>query len=278
MGNKPLKYAVTGGGPLVHEAAPVLFKGDLYKNMDLAKEIGYDALELHIKNPAEIDGKRMKEYCDNLNFSISALVTGMSFTQDKLSLIDDSTEGRDRAITRLMECIDLAAQLDCIVIIGYMRGNIPEGNSVDKYKNYLIDSLSRLTDYAKEKNVVLALEVINRYEVNYLNSIEETIELIDEIDCEFLKVHIDTFHMNIEEKDFEESIRFCRNKLAYVHYSDSNRKAPGMGHIDFVQVTKLLKEINYDGYVSLECLYDKDPYETAEKALMLLKAIEANIE
>ncbi len=276
MRNKRLKYAVTGGGEDVHKAAPVLFKGDFCRSIDLAKEIGYNAIELHIKNPNEINGKKLKEYCDRINFSVSALVTGMGYTIDKLSLIDDSEEVRNKAVQRLKECIDLAELLGCIVIIGYMRGNIPDLDATSKYKNYLIDSLTTLTNYSKLKDVVLALEVINRYEVNYLNTIEETSNLIDEVGSDFLKVHIDTFHMNIEEKDFAESILACKNKLGYVHIADSNRQAPGLGHIDFAHIIRMLKQVEYSGYISVECLY-KDPVETAKQSLNYLKSVEENI-
>ncbi|WP_164985317.1 sugar phosphate isomerase/epimerase family protein [Ammoniphilus sp. CFH 90114] len=277
MITKRLNYAVTGGGERVHRAAPVLFKGDLYQSIDLAKTIGYDAIEWHINDPNEVDGEQLKAYCDRMGFSISAFVTGMGYTLDRLSLIDDSDEGRAKAVQRLKACIDLAEQLECMVIIGYMRGNIPDLEVSSKYKQYLVDSLTQLTDYAQEKGVVLAIEVINRYEVNYLNTIEETAKLIEEVGSEFLKIHIDTFHMNIEETDFVESILSCQDQLGYVHVADSNRRAPGMGHINFASIIEVLKQIGYDGYVSLECLYDQDPSETAKQGLTYLKSIEDNI-
>ena len=90
---------------------------------------------------------------------------------------------------------------------------------------------------------------------------------LDEIQLSNVKMMIDSFHMNIEDVDMWENIRKARDYIIHVHYSDNNRLAPGMGHFDFMKMTKILKEIEYKGYISAEILPVPDSYTAAKQAI-----------
>jgi len=267
------KYGATWGDDNVSKLAPLLFRGNLYESLNKAKKIGFEAMEIHLRQANSIDYIRLNDYCRQNNISICAIATGMGFVIDKLSLIDDDKKVRQEAVKRLKEHIELAEKLKSAVIIGSMRGNISDYDQYKKYEQYLIESIKELLDYAKEREVVLFLETINRYEINYLNSIEEIINFVDKIQSPFLRVHIDTFHMNIEDVDMIKSIKLCKNKLGYVHASDSNRKYPGAGHIDFKKILYTLKDIKYKGYITLECIPYPESVVASEEGLKFLKGI-----
>ena len=87
-------------------------------------------------------------------------------------------------------------------------------------------------------------------------------------------IHIDTHSMNIEDTDLAASVKYCADMLGYVHYSDSNRMYPGAGHIDFKEISEVLNDIDYQGYIGIECLPLPDEDTCCELALKYVKTIE----
>ncbi|MDF2682755.1 MAG: Xylose isomerase protein barrel [Brevibacillus sp.] len=273
-GKNLFAYAATGGTAELSPSAPVIFRGDIYNSIEQAVQIGFDSLEWHVRTAEDIEAEKLKEYCDRLQFRIASLATGMAYTMDRLSLIDEVQQRRQNGIKRLIEIIDVASQLKCVVIIGYIRGNIPDVNEHKKYESLLLDSLQQLARHAESKNVLLVLEAINKKEVNYLNGVKETTDFVKRLDHPFVKVHIDTFHMDQEESDIAASIAYCGEHIGYVHYVDRHRRIPGEGCIDFAQVTQALIHTGYRGTISLEYPPSGDAYQSAERGLTYVKTIE----
>lgn len=271
MGNRLLKYSATIAidAPMT---SPVLFRGDLYTNIAKSKEYGFDAIELHIRNPEEIDARRLNEFCIKNGRAVSTIGTGMSYTVDGLSLTDLDDEKRNEALKRLKKYIDLAEKLSCGVIIGSMRGKINPEYGEDHMAAYR-DSLIKVGSYAQRKGVPVYIEVINRYEINFHNTIEETVNYIESLGDLGFKVLVDTFHMNIEEPSIEGSIRRYGKYIGHVHFADSNRRHPGAGHVDFAAVIKALKDTGYDGYIAFEYLPDPDPYIAAQKGIEYVRML-----
>ncbi|MCJ7647908.1 MAG: sugar phosphate isomerase/epimerase, partial [Candidatus Lokiarchaeota archaeon] len=108
-------------------------------------------------------------------------------------------------------------------------------------------------------NIRLTLEPVNRYESNFINTLNEGIEFIKRVGASNLGLLADTFHMNIEEVSIYDSIIQAKDYITHVHFADSNRWAPGCGHLDFVKIVQTLKKIGYQGYVSAEILPLPDP-------------------
>jgi 5-keto-L-gluconate epimerase len=111
--------------------------------------------------------------------------------------------------------------------------------------------------------VTLLLEPINRYETNFVNTAAEGIALLEEIGEPSMKLLLDTFHMNIEERTLAGALRAAGDRLGYVHIADSNRRAPGQGHIDFPAVMSALDAIAYRGMLVAEILPLPDDVEAA---------------
>lgn len=238
----------------IGSGAPLLLEGEPVTTIKKAAQLGYNGVELHWPRPSLINMNKISSLCKQNNIEISALGTGQSYTKEGLSLIDDSKKIRKLAIQRLKEFVDLAAPYKSTVIIGCIRGNIPVESKKQDYLSLLAESTIEVSEYAKNKQVPIVFEAINRYENNYLNNGIEALEFIQKYKLPNTKLLLDTFHMNIEDADMIETILACKDNIGYVHFADSNRHFVGAGHINFNEIIDALKEVEYNGFISAECL------------------------
>jgi len=119
--------------------------------------------------------------------------------------------------------------------------------------------LRECTEFAKEYNIRLTLGPVNRYESNFINTLNEGVEFIIRVGASNLGLLADTFHMNIEEVSIYDSLIQAKDYITHVHFADSNRWAPGCGHLDFSKIVQTLKKIGYQGFISAEILPFPDP-------------------
>lgn len=257
---------------------PAVYQGAFSDYANQVSSIGYEAVELHLRNPSSCNGPELKQTAADAGLSFCALSTGLEHGLNGFSLIHDDPAARSAAIQRLKEHIDLAAVLDCLVVIGTLRSNIPDGSKRAVYEAYLTRALLELSDYAQTKNVMLVVESITRYIDNYLNTVPETAQYLRELNRSNVRLHIDTHSMNIEDPDLPAAVHACRDILGYVHFSDSNRRFPGGGNIDFKPIVKALDEIRYDGFVVSECLPWPDAESCARLGLSYMKALETCVQ
>ena len=167
--------------------------------------------------------------------------------------------------------IDVASEFNTIVNIGRVRGNLKSDFNSECPEFYeVIEVFVEIADYAKNVGVKLAFEPLNRYETNFINNIDEGLNFLKMLDMDDVGLLIDTFHMNIEEARFRESILNSCSKILLVHIADSNRKYPGAGHIDFKEIIFALLDIGYGGYVSGEILPWPDSDTAASKTYELV--------
>jgi sugar phosphate isomerase/epimerase len=224
-------------------------------SMKLLADLGYDGVELGIRNPETVDKVLLEKVLNKYRLQLSAIGTGQAYIDDGLSLSTLNTNLREKAIKKIKNHIDLANVFGTQVIIGLIRGRKDhQANLSQRYKNRLLNSIRRICDYAASKDVTITIEPLNRYETNFLNNINETLIFVRQIKYKKLKVLLDTFHMNIEERNLIDPIRKAREYLSHVHLADNNRRCPGEGSINFKQILEYLKEIGYKGYVSGEML------------------------
>jgi D-psicose/D-tagatose/L-ribulose 3-epimerase len=269
------QYGVSAALQELPESQPVTLRGDIGAVCAQAAGIGYNAVELHIREPARYDPLSIRRVAEAHGLTICAVANGMEHTVGGLSLIDDDEARREAAVSRLLEHADLAAGLGAKLIVGIMRGNIPRGGDAGEYIARLSDAMARVCAYAAQRGVEVVLESILRYINNYLNSVPETMDYIESLGIPNLALHLDTHSMALEEPDLAGSIRYCAGKpLGYVHYSDNNRRYPGGGALDFRALTKALLQIGYKGVISLECLPWPDAAESARRGLAYMKAVE----
>ena len=263
------RFAVTAA-PWALKGAPVLLCGQVRTQIEQAKSLGYDAVELHLLTPDDADPSEMRKLKEEYGIDVAAVATGLSKLVDNLSFIDDDPAVRMQAVDRIKRFVDWSAELNCGIVIGSLRSTLPDGNRaqcVDRITACMNDIL----DYAQPAKVPIFLEIINRYESNFLNTAKEAMEYFRNFSSDWLFIHLDTFHMNIEEASMEEAITLCGTKLGHLHFADNTRHACGEGTIDFRNVMGALKRISYNGYVSVECLPIPDGITAARASIAHIK-------
>ena len=260
------------------ETAPILLKGSVCENLKKAGELGYDAIEIHMRETDAIDIPEVQKTMQETGVRVAMIVTGRLNTEGGLSLMDDRPYVIREAIDGMKQYIRIASALGADIIIGWMIGRIPAGALCPKqYYDRLAENLKIICSYASEQNVKINIEVINHYETNVFTTARKLMTFKREYKIENLYVHLDTFHMDLEETDFAEAIKTAGDELGYIHLADSTRLYPGSARIDFGHILKLLQEIGYKGWLSVECFPVPDGEEAARKALGHMKQIEALI-
>jgi sugar phosphate isomerase/epimerase len=159
-------------------------------------------------------------------------------------------------------------------VIGGVRGTLT-GSDRDRVGQYrrAVETLRRYAEHALPQKVSLVVEPINRYETNFLNTIDEALQFISEVNMDNLGVLPDTFHMNIEEVTLAESLRSAGERVLHVQFTDSNRRAAGQGHIDFHELAAVLRAAGYRGYVSTETLPLPDSRTAAQQAIEFFRTL-----
>jgi len=223
-------------------------------DLKILSNLGYDGVEISVRKPNRIRVGKLEKLLRRYRLGLSAIGTGQMFLNDGLSLSSPKKSVRVETINRIKKCIEMAALLNSQVIIGLVRGKMTSEESAKLYMKNLKNSFRYISDWSNHNKVILTIEPINRYETSFLNNIEETLGFVKDFKNPFVRVLIDTFHMNIEEKDFKDSIQRAADYISHVHLADNNRKIPGDGHLNFREIVDALKKINYTNYLSAEIL------------------------
>ncbi len=271
------KYSVAIS-ELLSDQYPSLLQGDLEVMIRKAEGLGYDAVELHLESPDQVDADAICALKEELGIEISAISSGLAYTRGELSLFSDDDGIRNLARDRFIDFVDLSEKLGCMLILGLMKGDLLSGRSIEEADGLLDSYLQEVLVYAQKKGVTLLLEPIHRFLTNYMNNVAHVTDYVERIQFRNFKSLIDTYHMNIEEESMIDPLYYAQRHLGYFHISDSNRRAPGLGHIDFLSVLNTLDEIGYRGYLSVECLPFPTQEESATHSLRYLKAIERAIQ
>ena len=136
-----------------------------------------------------------------------------------------------------------------------------------------VSILSELTSFSKDFGIYLLLEPLNRYSTPLCCNAADAIYLTTAINDEYFSILLDTYHMNIEEMDFCDSITKSKNFLKHIHFADNNRKMPGLGHINFNSIVKTLKMIQYNHYIGLEPILDINYKDEITQGLYFLQKL-----
>jgi len=254
--------------------APLLYAGEWESALDAAVDLGYDAIEISVRDPADPAVVSCDEGLRQRGLQLSAIATGQSFYSDGWSPTSDDPEIRTRLDDRMYRIIDLASPWEAMVVIGGVRGTLTGSDlhRADQYERAL-DAVGRYAEYGLSQNVSLVIEPINRYETNYINTVVEAMQFIDDVRVSDLGILVDTFHMNIEEANLAESLRSAGDRIRHVQFTDSNRLAAGRGHINFPELAAVLRESGYRGYLSTETLPLPDSRTAAQQAIEYFKTL-----
>jgi sugar phosphate isomerase/epimerase len=247
------------------------FKGDLETNLKRIAALGYDGVELAIRDPQLVDFTNLELLVKECNLSVPAIGTGQAWGEEGLSFTDPDPEIRRLAVERIKSHVPGAARFGAVIIIGLIRGIVKPGLDPVQSLDWLVEALRACSLAARTHGIRLALEPINRYETTLINTVAQGLDLIARVGADNFGLLLDTFHMNIEEPDIEAGIRACDDRIFHFHVADSNRWYPGAGHLDFHPILDALFATGYPGWVSGEFLPNPDAGTAAQRSIACLR-------
>ena len=265
--SRPVQFCIAISEEELGNSAPVPIQGGIINALKQSSKLGFTAVEIHIRNPRQLDFDSIADTAEKLGISIAAVGTGLENTLNGLSLTSPDDQSRRFASDRYLEHIDFASLFGATVFVGLCRGSAPTEHSRREYLDRLTSELIPLAEYAGKRNVTLSLEPIVSSMTNLLNTTAETLEYLSRVGLESVRLLLDTYHMYHEDPDIIDAFRMCKGRIDHVHISDSDRKYPGSGKIDFSAVGFCLNEIGYDKAVSLEIIPDPDGVTAAVTGL-----------
>jgi sugar phosphate isomerase/epimerase len=250
----------------------VAFQGHVLEHLRHVAGLGYDGVELAVRDPALLDANALQAALSQAHLVVVAIGTGQAWTDEQLSFTDPDPAVRAAAQRRFHSQLSLAARLQAMVIVGLIRGRTAPGASRAQALGWLAEALREGAAAAAELGVELVVEPLNRYETDLINTVAEGLALLDQVGAANVGLLADTFHMNIEEPSLEDSLRLAGPRLRHFHAADSNRHYPGAGHLDFPRLLAALQATGYRGWVSVEVLPEPSAAAAAERALQTLRA------
>lgn len=250
----------------------VAFKGDLETNLARVASLGYDGAELAIRDPKAIDVDALARLLQTYGLEVPAIGTGQAWGEEGLSFTDPDADVRRAAVERVKSHVPVAARFGAVIIIGLLRGIVRPGVSHEQAWAWMADALGECAEAALDAGVKIAVEPINRYETTLVNTAGDGLALLGQVGMPNLGLLLDTFHMNIEEPDIHRSIRAAAPRLFHFHVADSNRWYPGAGHLDFPSIVATLRQVGYDGYVSVEAMPMPDAETCAVESIKAMRS------
>src|SRR5215469_15103051 len=222
------------------------------------REWGFDGVELFLSPAEPADIPFLKQELTRLNLERTTCVV---LPRD-VHLPSLDVETHRRGVAFLNQCVERTAELEAPLMCGPLHsglGVMTGARRTHQEWNRSVEGLQKVARRAKELGVTLCVEPLNRFETYFLNTQEDAARFIDEIGEPNVRVHYDTFHANIEEKDPVKSLKALGTRTGHVHVSESDRGTPGTGHVDWRGTLLALREIRYDGWLTIESFAQPEP-------------------
>lgn len=226
-------------------------------NIDLltkVKNMGYDIIEIAVEDTRIIDWKLIKDTARDLGLKIT--ISGAFGPERDISSTDPTF--REIGKQYIIDCIRIAEQMDSPVFGGPLysavgKTRIVSAEQKKQEREWCVDILREVSQIAGNCGVTLGLEPLNRFETDMVNTVDQALSILDEVGNPNLKIVLDTFHSNIEEKDIPATIRkIGKDLLCHVQGNESDRGTPGTGHLEWQGIQEALTDIGYDGAVVIE--------------------------
>lgn len=230
------------------------------------REWGFDSVEIALEDAAHIDPFTVKKALDENGLTCSSICAAMGPDRD----LRGTKEQQQHAIDYIKSVLGIMPSLGCPILIGPLYSSVGRADAVaeDDYRKQwaiVVDHLKTLAEYAGKLNLQLAIEPLNRYETDFINTCSQAFKLISDVNHRSIKIHLDSYHMNIEEKDPSRAIIDAGDKLAHFHACGCDRGTPGGDHINWEKISAALKQVDYKGAVVIES-FTKDVKVIAKAA------------
>ncbi|MFQ6098336.1 MAG: sugar phosphate isomerase/epimerase family protein, partial [Armatimonadota bacterium] len=214
-------------------------------------QMGFDAVEIFVDEPESINCADIRDELEANGLDI----TCCSIVGPDRDTISEDPRIRRQALEYIKRATDVAAAVGSHVFCGPLYAAV--GKLVGRPRNeqeweWAVEGIKEAACAAADNDVCLCIEPLNRFETYFINTAEDAVRLVREVDSPNVRVHLDTFHMGIEEKDLPAAIRRAGPWLRHVHISENDRGTPGTGHLDWDGIFQALAEVGYDQYLVIE--------------------------
>jgi D-psicose/D-tagatose/L-ribulose 3-epimerase len=219
--------------------------------LERLNEIGYDGVEVPIFDLDPAEWSRWGRRLDDLGLERTA----NTVIAPEHNPVSPDPRVREAAYWHMQAVVDCCAAVGSSLLCGPHQVALGvftgAGPTSDEWERS-VDHLRRVAEYAEQAGVMLAEEVVNRFEVYHLNTLDQAISFVDEVGHSSCRIHLDTFHAHIEEKHPADAIRRAGDRIAHVHISENDRGVPGTGSVAWDATFEALREIGYDGWLTVE--------------------------
>jgi len=217
------------------------------------KEWGFESVEIAVEDPAHIDPPRIKAALDRHGLVAGTLCACFPPSRD---LRGTARQQRD-CKTYVRQLIEMMPALDCRTFAGPLysatgRAEMVEPKDRRAQWRTVVGNMKEICAVAEDHGRQIAMEPLNRFETDFLNTVEQGLAMIADVGSPALKLLLDTFHMNIEEKDLPAAIRRAGAQVAHFHACGCDRGTPGNDHTDWPGIRAALRDIGYGGDVVIE--------------------------
>lgn len=231
-----------------------IWEADHKKYIKKAADIGYDVLEFQAQALLNMTDSRMEELkkcADDCGIELTYSL-GLDPAYD-ISSYDENT--RKKGLEYLSEIIERIHKMDGRILSGvsYAGWGVPDYEfEKSKLLENSVNCMKELSKRAEEYGITYGIEAVNRFEGVIVNTAKEALDYVNMVDRANVGILLDTYHMNIEENNIGDAIRTAGDKLVGFHVGENNRTAPGRGHLDWDEIFKALKDVNYTGRIVAE--------------------------
>lgn len=217
------------------------------------KKWGFESIEIPVEDPSHIDPFHVKQELDKHGLVCGTVCACLGPDRD----LRGDAQQQKTSLDYMMKVIDQMVVLGAHSLIGPVYSSVGRADAVPpkEYKQQwktVVKHLKTLSKYAAKRGKQICLEPLNRFETDFINTCDQGLQMIKDVGSPALKLHLDTFHMNIEQKNQAAAIRKAGKLLGHFHACGSDRGTPGGDHIDWPGIAKALKAVKYDGDIVIE--------------------------
>jgi sugar phosphate isomerase/epimerase len=252
-----------------------LYKEEIEENVRKSALAGFDAVELITPDPDTFEWDRLEKALKEYKMDLACINSGRLYSQYGVTLIHPDKAIQEKALEKFKSIIRVSSRFNCDANIGIFRGPAISGKPLSYTRDMFVDILRNLCEYAAQYNVNINFEPTNRYEINFINTTNDGLDIINRVNKPNLGLLLDLYHMYLEDGDMLSKIVYCRNIVKHFHFTDSDRWPAGNSHgvVNFPQLVNLLKLINYNGYLSQNLVRSEDADACAKTTATFLREL-----
>lgn len=216
-----------------------------------ARELGFDAFEVPLMDLEEVHPQDIRKEAQK----VGLLVITSTVLSEATDVSSPDRDTRQRGIEYLMRCVEVSAEMGALSFSGVLYSALGKRISTfpgQEYFERAAEALRRVARRARELGLTVGIEPVNRYESFLINTCDQALEFLAMVGEPNLKIHLDSYHMNIEENDFYTPTKKAIPHLCHYHLSESHRGIPGTGTVDWDSIFRALAEGGYRGIVGME--------------------------